>query len=153
MNMLNDIPNIDHIICYCSPNTFRNNRIISTAFDIRDNEEFVSVNWISNKIDIRAGLEQTKSILLKKEFRLKQNGRFVVFNVGIIKSYIHKSIGIKISIRHVFSSGNPTHAGIFLTNVDNPYKRQIDMYEVSRILSAFTSRNPNSIYPVFGTKK
>lgn len=151
-SMSNEVPNIDYIVRYCSPSTIENDRIVQAAFDIRNDEEYISGVYIPNKINVNVGLEQVKSILAQKKFRVRPNGRFVVFNIGIIKSYVYKLSGIKISIFHV-SPSDPTHAGIFPTDANNLHNRQVLMDNIAHALSEFTRHHPNTIHPIVIPRK
>ena len=147
--MPNEISNADYIVRYCRPSTISNNRIKSTAFKIRSNENYISVNWMPKEIDIHAGLEQVESALAQKNFCARSNGRFVIFNVGMIKLYVYKLAGINISIRHEFSPNDTTHAGIWATHPDETYDRQEHLTKLERALSRFTLMHPGTVYPVF----
>ena len=148
--MSNEISDTDYIVRYCRPNTIIRNQISSPAFEIRNNEEYISVNWISSKIDVNVGLEQIKMILEQKKFRVRQNGRFVILNTGIIKSAIYELTGIKISIHHKRTFDDPTHASISPIGTNN---RQKLMDHIGIALYDFVQKHPETIYPVFGDKK
>ena len=82
--MSNEIPDADFIIRYCKPNTIAKNQIISTTFDTRPNENHVSTNWFSQEINPNIKFNQIRSILTHKKFKVNSNGKFVIFNTGIM---------------------------------------------------------------------
>ena len=147
--MSDEIPDVDFIVRYCSPNRVKNNIIMPSAFKIRHNEDYLSVNWIPKNLDTQIGLERIRAILQYKKFNIKADGRFVIFNIGIIKLYVHKLTGIKISICHKFSTSDSTHAGIFPIDENVTGDRQKNMYNIARALSEFTLKQPNTIYQIY----
>ena len=151
--MPDEISDTDYIVRYCRPRTVENNRVKSTAFEIRSNEDHISVNWMPKEIDTDVGLERIKSALAQKNFEVRAGGRFVIFNVGVIRSYVYELRGIKISICHKPSLEDPTHAGISLTDVNMPYDKQKLMYSVARAFLKFTKKHPHIVHPIFDDKR
>ena len=151
--MSSEIPDSDFVVRYCSPNTIIGHHIARTAFQIKHDNEFASVNWMPKNIHMYSGLEQIKSILEQKSFHVRPNGRFAVFNVKIIKLYVYELTGIKISVYHVPSPSDPTHAGILPTNTSDPHNRQKLMFSIAQALSKFTHKNPDTVYPIPNNKK
>ena len=126
--MPNEIPDTDYIVRYCRPNTIINNQTSRASFQIRPNEDYVSANLMSKGVDVNVGLEHIRSILRQKQFEITANGRLVIFNVGIIKSYVYEFTGIRISICYKFSPRDPTHVGILPMNTKNEKSKQELMY-------------------------
>ena len=151
--MPSEIPDSDFIVRYCSPSTVIDNHITRAAFQIKPSNDFTSVNWMPKNMHIHEGLEQIKSILEQKNFHIRSNGRFAVFNAHTIKSYVYDLTGIKISICHVPSPGDPTHAGILPTNTSDSSTRQKIMFDIARALSRFTRKNPDTVYLIPSDEK
>ena len=145
--MPDEISDADCIARYCRPSSVINNLVRSSAFKIRNNENYLSANWIPKAIDTNMGLEQIRSILLHKNFDVTTNGRFVVFNTGVIKSYVYELTGVKITICHKPSSEDPTHVGILPNESDGADDTQKLMPDIALALFKFTRQHPHTVYP------
>lgn len=87
--MVREICSGDHVSRYCSFTQHIGGRPLPAAFEIRDAEKFLSVNWIEYfNVD---GLEDGMR-MVREEFRkhhgMTGNGRFAVLNVGDVKNTI-----------------------------------------------------------------
>ena len=112
------IPDTYHVSGYGRPATIQDGRIMPAAFKFRDNEDYISVNWLEYPMapDWDSAINMIREALYRKNFSIKHNGKFVVLNVGDIKEIVHKFIGVVPKVEHLPTEYDASHAGIFRFN-------------------------------------
>jgi len=104
-----DISDSHHVLRYCKPRTVTDGKIAESAFEFRPGEEFLSVNWLEffGDLTVDAQVEKVRGDM-NKTLRLSTGGRFARVNVGAVKSRIEGA-----EVKHLPSTKNPSHAGIY----------------------------------------
>ena len=110
-----DIPIGDHICRYCKPSSIVDGKIMAGAFQIRKNENHLSVNWIEylGVLDLASAADMISELLRDKNYRVKLGGRMAIIGVGTAMSATFDAVNKRIRIRHVPRPGDESHAGIF----------------------------------------
>ena len=142
--------NVSHLALlsrYCSPSAVKDGAPKADAFWIKPAEDYLSVNVMPGDLGVEDGLVQIRKILAKKEFKTRPNGRFAVFNVGRIIRHIREYEGLDVSIEHMPSPDDPTHAGIAPAGVYGSSKWYDSTFGMALALAQFFRENPDSVYP------
>ncbi len=58
-------------------------------------------------------MNEVRKAFLEKGYRLRQNGRFAVFNVGAAKTAAREASGRTLHIEHLPLDDDKSHAGVF----------------------------------------
>ena len=132
---------------YCKPSSVEDGMPTEDAFLIRLDEEYLSVNVLPGDRGVEDGLEQIRRILAKKEFGTSRNGLLVVCNAGRIIRYLRESGGVDVRIEHKPSPYDPTHAGVAPAGRRGDDAWDNSRYLMARSLSAFFTKNTDSVYP------
>lgn len=110
------IPDKDHIARYCTPSRVDNGKIQATAFWLRPDEEYLSVNWLeylacSNRKNELAELRNAYS----KNLNISPNGRIAALNVGKVRQTVLTGTtdGRNLSVISLQEDNDPSHSGIF----------------------------------------
>ncbi len=112
------IPSQNHVSRYCSPTRCtESGQAMGTAFFPRENEEYLSVNWLETfGLATRSEeLEEVKRILRLKGYTLKSSGKMAVLNVKEIIDYvmINSPEKRKLNILHNPDRLDSSHSGIY----------------------------------------
>jgi len=83
--------------------------IFPEAFQLRDAERDLSVNWLEHFRGDRT--EQLRQVIAHSELKLKARDGFGVLQVGVV-SEICERHGAKVRIIHDPTPKNPAHAGV-----------------------------------------
>ena len=88
---------------------------MASAFELRQGEEYLSVNWLEyfNSPDRATAVDAVRKVFSEKGFRLRQNGRFAVFNVGEATIAVREGVGRSLIIEHLPLDDDGSHAGVF----------------------------------------
>ncbi len=109
------VPDDDHVLRHCPGGRIgRDGDPKPAAFMLRENEEYLSVNWLehSGQPDLAAAVRHAEGAVGR--FRqLRKSCRFAVLNVGAVKTAIATHAGIALRVEHLPLEGNPSHSGIF----------------------------------------
>ena len=83
--------------------------LLPAAFLPRKGEKYLSVNWLEyfGEADLDDAIEQVREVFRSKGYRVKSNGQFAVLEVGAAKA-----VGDTLSIKHLPSINDESHAGI-----------------------------------------
>lgn len=104
-----------HVSRYCSPITLdRNKRPMASAFALKDNEEFLSVNWIEyfKGLSKEQAIDRVRDAFRKKNYRIKRSGRFALLKVREVKTVISDLSPSPFKIEHQPEENDPSHSGI-----------------------------------------
>lgn len=111
------LPTVDHISRYCKASTCaEDGRVTGAAFQLRQNEEYLSVNWLEYS-QLRNRQEEIQEIrrILGSKLTLAQSARIAVMNVGQTISFVHAGSpdGRSLQVLHDPEEGDPSHSGIY----------------------------------------
>ncbi len=113
---------------------------IVDAFELRPQEEYLSVNWLEHlgRLDTGEAIQ-----LLRKEksrvLKLASNGRFATLNVGNTKTAIHERQDRWLRIDHCPFDNDLSHSGIFGYSTDD--------LEIAAEIALLVSEK--DVYPAF----
>ena len=105
----------DHLSRYCKPTAVGRDGLPTTAaFELRENEEYLSVNWLEffGLKDLGAAVERVREAFRRKGFRVRRNGRFVVIGVGSARAAVESAVGRPARIEHLPLDDDESHAGL-----------------------------------------
>lgn len=105
----------DHLSRYCKPTAVGRDGLPTTAaFEMRENEEYLSVNWLEyfGSRDLDAAVGRVREAFRRKGFRVRPNGRFAVFGVGAAKAAVESAVGRPARIKHLPVENDESHAGL-----------------------------------------
>jgi hypothetical protein len=106
------LPDQDHISRYCAPKTLADGHPTGASFMLRQDEEYLSVNWLEYFGDI--GMDaQINNIREYIELSLAASGLFSVLNIGEIIDYVQSNGEKHLAILYEPTSGDPSHSGIY----------------------------------------
>lgn len=108
------LPDTNHVSRYCSPATIESGVILPAAFQIRDNESYLSVNWLEHlsTVSPELAINMVREVFRRKAYTLKRGGKFVRFNVGDVRKVIQSTTHTVIQIEHLPEENDASHAGI-----------------------------------------
>lgn len=112
----NPLPDVNHVSRYRRPATLSpKGRLLPDAFYIRENESFLSVNWVEyfQKPDFPAAIHRVREVFQAKGFRLAHRGSFAVLRVGAVNGVVNKNQGTTFRIYRMPSANDPSHAAIY----------------------------------------
>ena len=87
---------------------------MAAAFRPRQDEEYLSVNWLEyfSESDSTDAVQRVREVFRDKNYRVRQNGRFAVLNVGAAKTAAYEGVDRALSIDHLPVSNDQSHAAI-----------------------------------------
>ena len=109
-----DIPDSDHVVRYCSPKHVDKGRIAESAFELRSNDKYFSVNWLECFEQFNDN-ERLKAIENSLDITVKSDGKFAQIHVGNAKQ---KNKDIQIKYKPTLPK-NISHAGIHPPSKEN----------------------------------
>ena len=117
------VPNKDHISRLCGGSkVLPDGSISGEAFRIRNNETFLSVNWLEyldmkNKNDEIAELRN----ILNKKRHIGAQAKIAILNVGEVRNHVSTSSPDQrnLQILHEPENGDPSHSGIHNLRLDD----------------------------------
>lgn len=88
---------------------------MASAFQLRRNEDHLSVNWLErlNGQDLASAISQVRTVLQRRAYRLRPNGRFAILGVDAAKDAVSENLDIALRIEHLPLEDDESHAGIF----------------------------------------
>ena len=108
--------NNDHLSRYCKPTAVgRDGLPTSAAFELRPNEEYLSVNWLEyvDSSSLETAVMRVRRAFIRKEYRLRRNGRFAVVGVGAARTAVKETVGRLGRVEHLPFDTDKSHAGLF----------------------------------------
>ena len=114
------VPDSDHISHYCKGTSIEaDGSINGTAFQIREGEEYLSVNWLEflKKTSRNEEIAEVRNVLQTK-LKLGSRSRIAVANVGSLVNHVwEKRI---LNVKHEPElPDDPSHSGIFGYEIDD----------------------------------
>lgn len=116
------LPESNHITRFCKGTQVNEDGTVSpAAFELRPNEEYLSINWLENlKLSDRSSeINELRSVLQKK-LTFGKNAKLTVLNVGEVFKNVFQKSGDRRKLRflHEPEPDDPSHSGIYDTKVD-----------------------------------
>ena len=105
------LPDQDHISRYCAPKNAPDGQPTGASFMLRQDEEFLSVNWMEHFGDIGQEAQLTEireSITLS----LAASGIFAVLNVGEIINQVQRNSERELAVLHEPTPDDLSHSGV-----------------------------------------
>ena len=107
----------DHISRYCKPSAIYRDTLMpmAAAFELREDEEYLSVNWIEyfEELNLVAAINKVQWTLQNKVLNISPNGRFAVLGVKEIKDAISSVTRHALHIEHMPETDDGSHCGVF----------------------------------------
>lgn len=113
------IPDDDHVSRYVGGSKITpSGRITGAAFELRTNEDALSVNWLEylGLGDRCAEIKKIRKVFLEKKMDLRPTGKFAVLDVGATKEHVRQESDDNrvLSIKHEpIEPEDISHAGIY----------------------------------------
>ncbi len=109
------IPDQDHISRYCSAmHCTENGQVTGTAFQLRQIEECLSVNWLEffHLADRQEEIREVRKVL---RLKLGAKAKIAVLNVGETIKYVRTQSpdARNLSMLHEPEEDDPSHSGIY----------------------------------------
>ena len=98
------LPDDDHTARYCKPTVIDDNGMpMTSAFVLRDGEDFLSINWLEyfGDRDLSSATQCVRDAFRDKDYTLRPNGRFAVLNVSAAKAAVLEATGKTLHIDHL----------------------------------------------------
>ncbi len=128
------VPDSNHVARYCRASSVDSGEIQATAFMMRENEPYLSVNWLEElKRPDRKDEIRELQLLYSRKLRVCATARIAVLNVGAVRIKVeHESVdGRLLSITHEPESDDPSHAGIYGIPHDDEFVAELIAQVVS----------------------
>ena len=106
------LPDQDHISSYCAPKTAPDGQPTGASFMLRQDQKFLSVNWMEyfGDIDIDAQINKIREYI---ELSLAASGLFAVLNVGEIIDQVQRNSERQLAVLYEPTPGDPSHSGVY----------------------------------------
>jgi len=106
------LPDQDHISRYCAPKTAPDGQPTGASFMLRQDQKFLSVNWMEyfGDIDIDAQINKIREYI---ELSLAASGLFAVLNVGEIIDQVQRNSERQLAVLYEPTPGDPSHSGVY----------------------------------------
>ncbi len=109
-----DIPNSNHVVRYCSPKHVQSGKILATAFQIKESEKYISVNWLEYFNGSMTSQQRMQHIQNSIALTIKPAGKFAKVSVATAKQAIQD-----LRIAYHPTELDRSHAGIYYPQTDN----------------------------------
>ena len=129
-----DILDAHHVMRYCSPkHVRRNGQISETAFALKPDEQYLSVDWLeyfNGDATFSRQLTQVQEAV-QQRLTVKHNGKFLKIQAGEVRA-------LKLRIAHEPGvEADPSHAGIYPEALE----------DLAFMLALANLVNPEDIFP------
>ena len=131
------LPDQDHVSRYCSPLRVENGLPLAAAFELRAQDEFLSVNWLEywGEPDLDTALDEVRKEL-QRDLQVKNDGRLAVLNVSEVKLAIEQVTRRPSSITHQPTVTMKSHAGVFGFSTSD-FEAAVELARIARPESVF----------------
>lgn len=117
------IPDQDRVARYCSPTHVADGRVEATAFRLRPNDEYLSINWLEflNCLNRESEINELRRTYSAKGLITRRKGRIVILNVGEICDKVRRETPDtrNLYVLHNPESNDPSHSGIYELRQDD----------------------------------
>ena len=97
-----------HVARYCKPSTCKGGGLSPTAFEPREGESGLSVQWVERFEGEREGqMDRIRQEMTSTGYGLAKNGRFAVLQVGAVRKN-----AVNLCVEHCPAQKNHSHAEI-----------------------------------------
>ena len=129
------LPDADHVSRYCSPGRIDDGLPSAAAFELRPQDQYLSVNWLEywGLSDLGVALDRVRE---EFDLRVNENGRFAVLNVSEVKTAVDKVTQRRSSITHQPTANMESHAGVF-GFLANDFEVAAELAEIVRTENVF----------------
>lgn len=105
----------NHVSRYCSPKRVENGVPLASAFEMSPGHDHLSINWLEYfEVDnMESSIDAVRQAFVNKQFKLKEDGKFAVLNVGSAKESVRVGAEKEIRILKWPNGGDDSHSGIF----------------------------------------
>ena len=117
------VPDSDHVARYCKASTVEDGEVQATAFMLRDDEEYLSVNWLENLncSDRRSEIRALQGLYSRK-LNVGTAARIAILNVGTFRAKVANESPdmrqLRVLHEPIIPEG-PSHAGIYDISSDD----------------------------------
>lgn len=116
------IPDNDHIARLCLPKHVDDEQIQATAFQLRPNEDILSVNWLEflNCSSRESQIDEIRKTYMSK-LDVKPRAKIAVLNVGEVRKKVltESSDDRNLEVLHDPLRNDPSHSGIYNLKQDD----------------------------------
>ena len=116
------IPDNDHIARLCLPKHVDDEQIQATAFQLRPNEDILSVNWLEflNCSSRESQIDEIRKTYMSK-LDVKPSAKIAVLNVGEVRKKVltESSDDRNLEVLHDPLRNDPSHSGIYNLKQDD----------------------------------
>ena len=108
------IPGEHHVTRYCSPVRVDDGAPMASAFELRTDEQFLSVNWLEcwGDAPVTEALEWVRHEV-GRGLQLREGGVFAILNVDDVKVAVTRITGAAPRVTHQPTPIMQSHAGVF----------------------------------------
>lgn len=110
-----DLPEDDRVSRYCKPSSIDDGMLLPAAFEIRKNEDHLSVNWIEyfGEPSLPVAVGKIRNALRDKNYQIKPSGRFAMVPVRDVVETAPGATGQRLRVKHMPEPKDESHSGIF----------------------------------------
>lgn len=93
---------------------------LTSAFTLRTNEEYLSVNWLEyyKNLGISQAIDRVRKVVQRK-MNIKFQGRFVTMQVGMLKQIVSTKNKVPCDVIHLPTMNDESHSGVIGYNNHN----------------------------------
>lgn len=110
------IPGDNHVVRHVGRDKMLSDgRISGQAFRRKDEEEYMSVNWVEyfGLISHIAAIQKIEQAYLNKGRTVNKSSKFAVINIDRMTECVNKEAHITLHVKHEGTSPDPSHSGVF----------------------------------------
>jgi hypothetical protein len=132
------VPDAHHVSRFCKPSTVDNGEVQATAFMLRANEPYLSVNWLEC-LDCGSREEEIEAIsgVYRRIFSsIRPNARIAVLNVGGTRKRVARYSDDSRDLWFVHEPTEPddmTHSGIYNLREDDEVIAELIAQSVQQV--------------------
>lgn len=111
----------DHVSRYCRPGTIEGGEVQASAFQLKPNEEYLSVNWLEyfGARNLEEAIQCVRLAFQRKGYGVSKNGRFAVLGVEEALTVVSQAHSCSLNIEHRPTDDDPSHSGIFGYHIED----------------------------------
>ena len=104
-----------HVSRYCKPRFIDDGLPVAGAFALRNNEEYLSVNWLEffDTLKLTQAIDCVRQVFRNKDYSVGINGRFVSFKVRKLKEVISNHTDLSPRVVRIPVENDPSHCGVY----------------------------------------
>lgn len=136
------IPDAHRVARFCRPRQVEGEEILAAAFLPRENETYLSVNWVEflAQATIQFELRELR-VLYRRKFSVGEGAKITILNVGRVRSWVRDNSPDQrnLEVRHEPLDGNgqdPSHSGIFNVRYDDELIAELIVQAISETYPA-----------------